>query len=219
MCFKQIFKKVIFKIQPAEKEIFQIIRQTASELGFPTYIVGGYVRDRLLARPSKDVDIVCIGSGTALAQAVADKLSPKPKVAIFQRFGTAAFRHKSLEVEFVGARKESYRHDSRKPTVEEGTLEDDQNRRDFTINALAVSLNEADFGTILDSFGGGGWGPLVTSTLISKGRSPQYVIGSISVTEFFVTLASALTFPFGNKKFVTRTSCKGSLSPQSLGPG
>jgi putative nucleotidyltransferase with HDIG domain len=154
MCFKQIFKKVIFKIQPAEKEIFQIIRQTASELGFPTYIVGGYVRDRLLARPSKDVDIVCIGSGTALAQAVADKLSPKPKVAIFQRFGTAAFRHKSLEVEFVGARKESYRHDSRKPTVEEGTLEDDQNRRDFTINALAVSLNEADFGTILDSFGG-----------------------------------------------------------------
>jgi poly(A) polymerase len=145
---------VIFNIQPSEKEIFQIIRQVANELGYPAYIVGGYVRDRLLARPSKDVDIVCLGSGTILAQAVADKLSPRPKVAIFQRFGTAAFRHKALEVEFVGARKESYRHDSRKPTVEEGSLEDDQNRRDFTINALAVSLNDADFGTILDSFGG-----------------------------------------------------------------
>jgi poly(A) polymerase len=145
---------MIFKIEPFERQIFETISETAAELGFSTYVVGGYVRDRLLARPSKDLDIVCIGSGIQLAEAVATKLRPMPKVVVYQRFGTAMFRCKDLEIEFVGARKESYRTDSRKPSVEEGTLEDDQNRRDFTINALAVSLNADNFGEIIDPFGG-----------------------------------------------------------------
>lgn len=145
---------MIFQIQPHERQIFQTISETAAELGFPAYVVGGYVRDRLLARPSKDMDIVCLGSGIQLAEAVAQKMRPVPKVAVFQRFGTAMFRCKNIEIEFVGARRESYRYDSRKPTVEEGSLEDDQNRRDFTINALAVSLNENNFGEIIDPFGG-----------------------------------------------------------------
>ncbi len=145
---------MLFTIQPHEQKIFQIISETAKELGFPTYVVGGYVRDRLIGRPSKDMDIVCIGSGIQLAQEIAGKLRPMPQVSIFKRFGTAMLKHEDLEIEFVGARKESYRADSRKPAIEDGSLEDDQNRRDFTINALAVSLNDNDFGTILDPFGG-----------------------------------------------------------------
>ncbi len=120
----------------------------------PAYVVGGYVRDRLLARPSKDLDVVCIGSGVDLAEKVAYELHPIPRVTVFRRFGTAMLKHGDLEIEFVGARKESYRHDSRKPAVEEGSLEDDQNRRDFTINALAVSLKDEDFGRIIDPFNG-----------------------------------------------------------------
>ncbi len=145
---------MIFQIQPHERQIFKTISETAEELGSPAYVVGGYVRDRLLARPSKDMDIVCLGSGIQLAESVAVKLHPMPKVVVFQRFGTAMFRYKDIEIEFVGARKESYRSDSRKPSVEEGSLVDDQNRRDFTINALAVSLNEANFGEMIDPFGG-----------------------------------------------------------------
>ena len=145
---------MIFQVQAFEKQIFQTISETARELGSPAYVVGGYVRDRLLARPSKDMDIVCLGSGIELAEAVAAKLRPTPKVVVYARFGTAMFRCKDYEIEFVGARRESYRHDSRKPAVEEGSLEDDQNRRDFTINALAVSLNEDNFGEIIDPFNG-----------------------------------------------------------------
>lgn len=145
---------MVFNIQADERRIFQVISETAAELGYPAYVVGGYVRDRLLARPSKDMDIVCVGSGIRLAEHVAFKLRPIPRVTVYSRFGTAMLKHGDLEIEFVGARKESYRHDSRKPTVEEGSLEDDQNRRDFTINALAVSLNEHDFGAIVDPFGG-----------------------------------------------------------------
>lgn len=145
---------MVFNIQADERKIFQVISETAAELGYPAYVVGGYVRDRLLARLSKDMDIVCVGSGIQLAEHVAFKLRPIPRVTVYSRFGTAMLKHGDLEIEFVGARKESYRHDSRKPTVEEGTLEDDQNRRDFTINALAVSLNEHDFGSIVDPFGG-----------------------------------------------------------------
>ncbi len=145
---------MVFNIQADERKIFQVISETAAELGYPAYVVGGYVRDRLLARPSKDMDIVCVGSGIRLAEHVAFKLRPIPRVTVYSRFGTAMLKHGDLEIEFVGARKESYRHDSRKPTVEEGSLEDDQNRRDFTINALAVSLNEKDFGAIVDPFGG-----------------------------------------------------------------
>ncbi len=145
---------MIFTIYEDERDILQLIGQTGQELGYPVYAVGGYVRDRLLRRNSKDVDIVCLGNGIRLAEYVAAKLRPIPRVTVYSRFGTAMLKHKDMEIEFVGARKESYRHDSRKPTVEDGTLEDDQNRRDFTINALAVSLNEADFGMIVDPFGG-----------------------------------------------------------------
>ena len=145
---------MVFNIEPQERKIFEVISDTARELGYPAYVVGGYVRDRLLARPSKDMDIVCVGSGIRLAQYVAARLRPIPRVTVYKRFGTAMLKHRDLEVEFVGARKESYRSDSRKPVVEEGSLEDDQNRRDFTINALAVSLNEEDYGMIIDPFEG-----------------------------------------------------------------
>ncbi|MCB9265661.1 MAG: HD domain-containing protein [Lewinellaceae bacterium] len=145
---------MVFNIEPHERKIFEVISQTAEELEYPVYVVGGYVRDRLLARPSKDMDIVCVGSGIRLAQNVAARLRPIPRVTVYKRFGTAMLKHRDLEVEFVGARRESYRSDSRKPVVEEGSLEDDQNRRDFTINALAVSLNEEDYGSIIDPFDG-----------------------------------------------------------------
>ena len=145
---------MVFDIQKHERKIFRLIQQTAEEMGIPVYVVGGYVRDRLLGRSSKDIDIVCLGSGIELARRLAGKLRPIPQVAFYSRFGTAMIKHKGLEIEFVGARKESYRHDSRKPIVEQGSLEDDQNRRDFTINALAVSLNDNNFGEILDPFGG-----------------------------------------------------------------
>lgn len=142
------------EIKENEQKIFNLLSESAKELGFPTYIIGGYVRDRLLQRPSKDMDIVCVGSGIELARKLATKLHPKPKVVVYKRFGTAMLNFKDLELEFVGARKESYRQDSRKPLVEDGSLEDDQNRRDFTINALAISLNEENYAMLVDPFGG-----------------------------------------------------------------
>ncbi|MEM8584549.1 MAG: HD domain-containing protein, partial [Bacteroidota bacterium] len=145
---------MVFQIQQQERKIFEIISQAAAQLGYPVYVVGGYVRDRLLARPSKDLDIVCVGDGIALARQVGQMLRPRSRVTVYKRFGTAMLKHRDIEIEFVGARKESYRSDSRKPNVEVGTLEDDQNRRDFTINALAISLNERDYGTIIDPFDG-----------------------------------------------------------------
>jgi len=145
---------MLFDIKPEERAIFQLVSKAAEELGYPVYVVGGYVRDRLLARHSKDMDIVCVGSGIELAERIADKLFPRPKVTVYSRFGTAMFVYKDMEIEFVGARRESYRKNSRKPQVEDGTLEDDQNRRDLTINALAVSLNEYNFGTMVDPFNG-----------------------------------------------------------------
>jgi tRNA nucleotidyltransferase/poly(A) polymerase len=144
---------MIFSIKKEEREVFEMIRAASAELGYPAYVVGGYVRDRLLGRPSKDMDVVCIGSGIELANKVADYMRPRPWVSVFDRFGTAMLKYHDMEIEFVGARKESYQADSRKPAVENGTLEDDQNRRDFTINALAVSLSD-DFGNIIDPFGG-----------------------------------------------------------------
>lgn len=145
---------MIFQIEHKERELLRLIGATADEMGIAAYTIGGYVRDKVLARPSKDIDVVCLGSGIALAEAVAQKVYPQPKVSVFQRFGTAMLRCGELEVEFVGARKESYRADSRKPSVENGTLEDDQNRRDFTINAMAIALNQHNFGVILDPFNG-----------------------------------------------------------------
>jgi len=119
-----------------------------------TYVIGGFVRDLYLKRKSKDIDIVTIGSGIELAKKVADSLKNKPQVNIFKNFGTAMLKYKDLEIEFVGARKESYQRDSRKPIVENGTLEEDQNRRDFTINALALGLNKSNFGELVDPFNG-----------------------------------------------------------------
>ncbi len=146
---------MIFNVHEEERAVLQLISQAGKALGTSVFIVGGIVRDRFLGRPSKDIDIVCLGSGIALAEKVRSLLPGKPKIAVYQRFGTAMILTKSgLELEFVGARKESYRAHSRKPTVENGSLEDDQFRRDFTINAMAVSLNEASFGEVIDPFGG-----------------------------------------------------------------
>lgn len=145
---------MIFALEAGERKLLDTVAACARDMGVPAYVVGGFVRDRLLGRPTKDIDIVCVGDGIRLAEKVASQLYPAPKVSFYGRFGTAMFKCDGVEVEFVGARRESYHENSRKPDVEQGSLEDDQNRRDFTINALAVSLNERDFGHIIDPFGG-----------------------------------------------------------------
>lgn len=145
-----------------ELSLLKKVQKAAGQLKVPAYLVGGFVRDKILGRPTKDADIVCVGDGIALAAAVARQFEPAPPVNFFKTYGTAHIRvsmgrHEKedlFDVEFVGARKESYRFESRNPQVEPGTLEDDQNRRDFTINALAVSLNDGDFGRLVDPFGG-----------------------------------------------------------------
>ena len=137
-----------------EKEIFEKISLASSQLGMPAFVIGGFVRDKIIGRPTKDADIVCLGDGIALANKVAQSFQPKPPVSFFKNFGTAHIRVEDLEIEFVGARKESYSIDSRKPNVEPGSLTDDQDRRDFTINAMAISLNAKDFGQLIDPFNG-----------------------------------------------------------------
>ncbi|MER3376409.1 MAG: HD domain-containing protein [Allomuricauda sp.] len=144
-----------FHKEAIQHPIFQLIGETADELGVDAYVIGGFVRDYFLKRDTpKDIDVVAVGSGIQLAKKVASKIKGKPEVSIFKNFGTAMIKHKGLELEFVGARKESYHRDSRKPVVEDGSLEDDQNRRDFTINAMALALNKANFGQLLDPFDG-----------------------------------------------------------------
>lgn len=133
--------------------VFKVVSQIITEKGLEAYVIGGFVRDLLLERTSKDIDIVVVGNGMELAQAAGEKLRVK-KVNLFKNFGTAQFNYKDLDVEFVGARKESYQRDSRKPIVEDGTLSDDQKRRDFTINALALDLREETFGNLIDPFNG-----------------------------------------------------------------
>lgn len=137
-----------------QDNVFKLISETADEMGLETYVIGGFVRDLYLHRPSKDIDIVTVGSGIALAEQVHKKLGRKSKVNVFKTYGTAQIKVDDWEVEFVGARKESYRQDSRNPKVEDGTLEDDQNRRDFTINALALCLNKDRYGELVDPFNG-----------------------------------------------------------------
>ena len=133
--------------------VFKVASEIVTEQNLEAYVIGGYVRDLILERPSKDIDIVVVGNGLDLAKACAEKLRVK-KVSLFENFGTAQFVYKDLDVEFVGARKESYRRDSRKPIVENGSLKDDQDRRDFTINALAISLHKDNFGELIDPFNG-----------------------------------------------------------------
>jgi tRNA nucleotidyltransferase (CCA-adding enzyme) len=142
-------------IKALQNPVFKIIQQASSELNVDSYVIGGFVRDYLLGREfKKDIDIVAIGSGIELALKVSEMLPKKPKVQVFKTYGTAMLRFEDTEIEFVGARKESYHFESRNPVVENGTLEDDQNRRDFTINALAISLNSNNFGDLLDPFNG-----------------------------------------------------------------
>ncbi|WP_273277310.1 CCA tRNA nucleotidyltransferase [Maribacter polysiphoniae] len=141
--------------QALQNPIFNILSEAADELNVESYVIGGFVRDYLLKRGNpKDIDVVAVGSGIELAKKVAHKLSGNPKISVFKNFGTAMIKHGDLELEFVGARKESYDRNSRKPFVEDGTLQEDQERRDFTINALALSLNKSNFGELLDPFNG-----------------------------------------------------------------
>ena len=148
-----------------DKEMFHLIGDVADEMGVECYVVGGFVRDIFLERPSNDIDVVVVGSGIEVAKALKNRLGKKAHLSVFKNFGTAQVKYKPLtshpspltseiEIEFVGARKESYSHDSRKPIVEDGTLEDDQNRRDFTINAMAICLNKKRFGELVDPFNG-----------------------------------------------------------------
>src|SRR5690606_14507095 len=135
--------------------IFEIITKAAQELNIDAYVIGGFVRDYILQRHTKkDIDVVAVGSGIDLALKVSELIPHHPKVQVFKNYGTAMLRFDDMDIEFVGARKESYRTESRNPIVEDGTLEDDQNRRDFTINALAFSFNEQDFGDLVDPFNG-----------------------------------------------------------------
>ena len=143
-------------INCTEKElfVFKKIAHAAKDLHMPVYLIGGFVRDKLIGRQTKDADIVCVGDGIALAHQVADRFQPRPIVSYFKTFGTAHIKLNEFEIEFVGARRESYKSESRNPEVEPGTLEEDQKRRDFRINALAISLNEKDYGKLIDPFNG-----------------------------------------------------------------
>lgn len=137
-----------------DSEVFHLLSETADKLGVECYIIGGYVRDILLCRKSKDIDVVVVGSGISMAKAFAKSLGRGAHLSVFKTYGTAQVKRGGIEVEFVGARRESYNRDSRNPIVEEGTLQDDQNRRDFTVNAMAISLNASRFGELVDPFDG-----------------------------------------------------------------
>lgn len=137
-----------------DDDIFKLLTVTADNLNLECYLVGGYVRDLFLGRPTNDIDVVVVGSGIVMAEAFANALGRGGHLSVFRNFGTAQVKWRGQEIEFVGARRESYSHDSRKPVVEDGTLEDDQNRRDFTINAMAICLNSDRRGELIDPFGG-----------------------------------------------------------------
>ena len=153
--YKTVFLRCMdINVSSRELKLLETIAAAAQKNGTPAFLIGGFVRDKIMQRPTKDIDVVCLGDGIELAEAVAKSLQPRPQVNFFKNFGTAQFIVDDTDVEFVGARKESYRSESRKPLVETGTLEEDQLRRDFTINALAISLNKEDFGKLSDPFNG-----------------------------------------------------------------
>jgi len=155
MIFEEVTSKNMKYIEAISSEIFSVISKASKQIEIESYVIGGFVRDYFLKKgTAKDIDVLAIGSGIDLAEKVASLLPNKPKVQVFKTYGTAMLRYKDVEIEFVGARKESYSEESRNPEVSEGTLQDDQNRRDFTINALALSLNEKNFGELLDPFNG-----------------------------------------------------------------
>jgi putative nucleotidyltransferase with HDIG domain len=146
---------MVIPLTGREKDVLRTVATAAQSLRLPCYLIGGFVRDKLLGRPTTDADFVCVGDALTLAKKAALLFTPEPKVSLFKTFGTAQFcLHDGFDLEFVGARRESYQQQSRNPEVAPGTLEDDQNRRDFTINALAISLNKGDYGTLVDPFGG-----------------------------------------------------------------
>ncbi|MEO6731077.1 MAG: HD domain-containing protein [Ferruginibacter sp.] len=152
--YSLFLQAMYIKCSDNELGIFKKISDAAEALQVPCYLIGGFVRDKIIGRATKDMDIVCIGDGISLAEAVAQRFHPQPAVSFFKNFGTAQIKVAALDIEFVGARKESYSYDSRKPAVEPGTLEDDQKRRDFTINALAINLNNESYGELVDPFNG-----------------------------------------------------------------
>ncbi len=154
--FTETIFVLFMDINCTEKELFLFkkIAKAAKAIGVETYVVGGFVRDKIIGRNTKDADIVCVGDGIELANVVASYFNPEPKVNFFKNFGTAHIKVDDFDIEFVGARKESYQTDSRNPTVNPGTIVEDQNRRDFTINAMAISLNEANYGKLIDPFNG-----------------------------------------------------------------
>ena len=139
---------------PLTHPVFAILSEIVTKENLEAFVIGGFVRDAIIKRPSKDIDVVVVGSGIDLARKVAKALGPDIHVSVFKNFGTAMLQYEGMEIEFVGARKESYRADSRKPVVENGTLTEDQERRDFTINALALGLHRDNFGQLTDPFGG-----------------------------------------------------------------
>jgi tRNA nucleotidyltransferase/poly(A) polymerase len=156
-------RKNNFKEEISTNPIFTLVSAASNSLGIDSYVVGGYVRDLILNRPNKDIDFVCVGRGIELAKTTAALIDLNLPVNYFKNFGTAQFNFGEYDIEFVGARKESYRSDSRKPLVENGTLSEDQHRRDFTINAMGISLNPDNFGELVDPFGGAAY--LMTGVL------------------------------------------------------
>ena len=194
-----------------QNPIFEIIAKASEELQIESYVIGGFVRDLLLSRDAKkDIDIVAVGSGIELALKVSELLPRKPKVQVFKNYGTAMLRFEDTDIEFVGARKESYNLESRKPLVENGTLEDDQNRRDFTINALALSLNKANFGVLLDPFNGL---KDLEQKIIKTPLDPDITYSDDPLRMMRgIRFASQLDFEFENKSFESITKNKDRIS-------
>jgi tRNA nucleotidyltransferase/poly(A) polymerase len=203
---------VDFKAEDSiQADVFSFIKQAAADLGQEAYVIGGFVRDAILERgKAKDIDIVSLGDGIELAKKVADLLPKSTPVKVFKNFGTAMLRYEDIEIEFVGARKESYSSDSRNPEVSPGLLSDDQNRRDFTINALAISLNEADYGQLVDPFGGLGH---LEEKLIKTPLSPEITYSDDPLRMLrAIRFACQLNFEIEKSSFEAIKACADRIS-------